>query len=215
MRDDRYSSPLHPAVLIAALSVLAACGRTPDVATSTAPGARRALASTTSTTHVQESDDESDHAEHTGALTPTRSAELGLHGPGRATSLTDELWSNPQAVAARFVLADTTYSASEDAGAVNARRAAYATPRLAADMAASSSGRARLEELRRRHASFVGQIEALSTSEDTTVAVVQLTVRVTLTTNDAPPERRVRFYQLTLGRDAATGHWLVARAEQS
>jgi hypothetical protein len=217
MRDDRYSSALHRAVLIAALSALAACGRTPHVATSSGPGARRApVASTTSTTHGQESDDESDHAEHTGALTPTRSAELGLHGPDPATSLTNELWSNPQAVATRFVLADTTYSASEDAGAVNARRAAYATPRLAADLAASSSGGARLEELRRRHASFVGQVEALSTSEDTgTVAVVQLTVGVTLTTNDAPPDRRVRFYQLTLGRDAATGHWLVARAEQS
>lgn len=196
MRDDRYSSALHQALLIAALSVLAACGRTPDVAMSTGPGARRApVASTTSTTHVQESDDESDHAEHTGALSPTRSAELGLHGGGRATSLTDELWSNAQAVAARFVLADTTYSASEDAGAVNSRRAAYATPRLAAELAASSSGGARLEELRRRHASFVSQVEALSTSDDTgTVAVVQLTVGVTLTTNDAPPDRRVRFH---------------------
>ncbi len=174
------------------------------------------MASTTSTTHVQQSEDEGDHAEHTGALTPIRSAELGLTGPGRASPLTDQLWSNPQAVAARFVLVDTTYSASEDASAVNARRAAYATPRLAADLATSSSGGARLEELRRRHASFVGQIEALSTSEDTgTVAVVQLTVRVTLTTNDAPPDRRVRFYRLTLGRDAATGRWLVARVEQS
>jgi hypothetical protein len=174
------------------------------------------MASTTSTTHVQQSEDEGDHAEHTGALTPTRSAELGLTGPGRASPLTDQLWSNPQAVAARFVLVDTTYSASEDASAVNARRAAYATPRLAADLAASSSGGARLQELRRRQASFVGHIEALSTSENTgAVAVVHLTVRVTLTTNDAPPDPRVRFYQVTLGRDAAGGRWLVARAEQS
>ena len=174
------------------------------------------MASTTSTTHVRESEDESGHAQHTGALTPTRSAELGLHGPGRTTPLTDQLWGNPEAVAARFVLADTTYSASEDAGAVNASRAAYATPRLAADLAASSSGGARLEELRRRQASFVGHIEALSTSEDTgAVAVVHLTVRVTLTTNDAAPDPRVRFYQVTLGRDAAGGRWLVARAEQS
>jgi len=172
-------------------------------------------AATTSTTHLQESDDESDHAGDTGELTPTRAAELGLTGPGRPTPLTDQLWSNPQAVAARFVLVDTTYSASEDAAVVNARRAAYATPRLAADLAASSSGGARLEELRRRQAAFVGQIEAVSTSEETgTVAVVRITARVTLTTNDARPDPRVRFYQLTLGRDG-TGRWLVARAEQS
>lgn len=57
---------------------------------------------------------------------------------------------------------------------------------------------------------------SLSTSENTgTVAVVQLTARVTLSTNDAPPEARVRFYQLTMGRDAGTGRWLVARPEQS
>jgi hypothetical protein len=174
------------------------------------------MVSMTPTTQPHESDDESDHAEHTGELTPARSAELGLEGPGQATPLTERLWSDPQAVAARFVLVDTTYSASEDAAAVNARRSAYAAPRLAADLAASSSGGARLEELRRRQASFVGHIEALSTSENTgTVAVVQLTVRMTLSTNDAPPEARVRFYQLTMGRDAGTGRWLVARAEQS
>ena len=123
---------------------------------------------------------------------------------------------NPEAVAARFVLVDTTYSASEDAAAVNARRAAFATPRLAADLARSSSGGARLADLRRRQASFVGQIEAVRTREHTgAVAVVELTVRVTLTTNDAPPELRVRFHRLTLGRGAGTGRWLVARAEQS
>ena len=76
--------------------------------------------------------------------------------------------------------------------------------------------RARLEELRRRQASFVGHIEALSTRDDSgSVAIVHLTVRVTLTTNDAPPDPRVRFYQVRLGRDAAGGRWLVARAEQS
>jgi hypothetical protein len=174
------------------------------------------VASTTSTTHLQESDDESNHAEHTGELTPAGSAELGLQGPGRATPLTEQLWSNPQAVAARFVLTDTTYSASEDAAAVNARRAAYATHRLAADLATSSSGGARLVDLRRRQASFVGQIEAVRTREHTgAVAVVELTVRVTFTTNDAPPEPGIRFYRLTLGREAGTGRWLVARAEQS
>ena len=199
-----------------ALCLLTACGRG-SVATSLHSESRTdRVATTTSTSHLQESDDESDHAEHTGELTPARSAELGLHGPGRAIPLTDERWSNPQAVAGRFVLVDTTYSASEDAAAVNARRAAYATPRLAADLATSSSGGTRLEDLRLRQAIFVGEIEAVSTREHTgAVAVVQLTVRVTLTTNDAPPEPRVRFYQLTLGREAGIGRWLVARAEQS
>ena len=217
MRHFRFSPTLHQTLVIAALCLLAACGRGSDVATSTGPGSRTVpMASTTATTQPHESDDESDHAEHTGELTPARSAELGLEGRGQATPLTERLWSDPQAVAARFVLVDTTYSASEDAAAVNARRSAYATPRLAADLAASSSGGARLEELRRRQASFVGQIEALSTSENTgTVAVVQLTVRMTLSTNDAPPDPRVRFYQLTMGRDAGTGRWLVARAWQS
>ena len=200
-----------------ALWLLTACGRGSDVTTSlhSERGTAR-VATTTSSSYLQESDDESDHAEHTGELTPARSAELGLERPGQATPLTERLWSDPQAVAARFVLVDTTYSASEDAAAVNARRFAYATPRLAADLAASSSGGARLEELRRRQGSFVGHIEALSTSENTgTVAVVQLTVRITLSTNDAPPNARVRFYQLTMGRDAGTGRWLVASAEQS
>ena len=187
------------------------------MATSTGPGSPTVpMVSTTPTTQPHESDDESDHAEHTGELTPARSAELGLQGPGRATLLTEQLWSNPEAVAARFVLVDTTYSASEDAAAVNARRAAYATPRLAADLARSSSGGARLADLRRRQASFVGQIEAVRTREHTgAVAVVELTVRVTLTPNDAPPELRVRFHRLTLGREPGTGRWLVARAEQS
>lgn len=216
MRVHR-SSTLRRALAIAALCWVAACGREPDAATSTRPGSGTAPAtSTTSTTHLQESDHEIDHAEHTGELTPARSAELGLQGPGQATPLTDPLWSDPQAVAVRFVMADTTYLASEDAAAVNARRAAYATPRLAADLAASSSGGARLEDLRRRQASFVGQIEAVSTSKNTgTVAVIQLTVRVTMSTNDSPPDPRVRFYQLTMGRDAASGRWLLARAEQS
>lgn len=217
MRDHRPSPTLCRLLTVGALCALAACGRGSDTATSTRPGGRPAPTdSTTSTSHLLQSADESDHAEHTGELTPRRAAELGLQGPGQATPLTDQLWSDPQAVAARFVLVDTTYSASEDAAAVNARRAAYATPRLAGDLGASFSGGARLEDLRRRQGSFVGRIEALSTSEDTgAVAVVQLTVAVTLTTSDAPPDRRVRFYRLTLGRDAGGGRWLVARAEQS
>ncbi len=44
-------------------------------------------------------------------------------------------------------------------------------------------------------------------------AVIQITAAVTLTTSDQPPDRRVRFYRITLGRE--TGRWLVARAEQS
>ena len=163
MRDHRSSHAPLWVRAIGALWLLTACGRG-SVPTSLHSESRTArVATTTSTSHLQESDDESDHAEHTGELTPARSAALGLQGPGRATPLTEQLWSDAQAVAARFVLVDTTYSASEDAAAVNARRSAYATPRLTADLTTSSSGGARLEDLRRRQGTFVGQIEALRT----------------------------------------------------
>lgn len=148
-------------------------------------------------------------------MTPARSIELGLTGTG-ATLPTPALWSDPQAVAARFVLADSTYAASEDPVAVNARRAAFTTPPLTADLAASSSGGIRLEGLRRRQATFAGAIEAITTVAATDFAsVVELTVRITLTTNDRTPESRLRFYRLTLGRNIVGGRWLVVRAEQS
>lgn len=214
--SDRRFSRTHPlAPVLAALCLLTACGRGSDVVTPPPPDIHGPAASTASVAHP-ETDDESDHGEHAGKLTAARSAELGLHGTGQTTPLTDQQWSDPEAVAARFVLVDTTYSASEDPSVVNARRTAYASPRWAADVATASSGWARLEELRRRQARFVGKVEAVSTSEDNGVlAVIDLTAAVTLITNDAPPDRRVRFYQVILGLDAPTGRWLVARAQQS
>ncbi len=161
--------------------------------------------------------DEADHHEDIGQLSPARRAQLGLAGSaGSVPVLSAQQWSDPHAVASRFVLADTTYTAAEEPAAVNARRAAYATPRLAADLSTSSSGGARLDELRRRQARFAGEVLAITTSQDDgRLAVVQLGAAVTISTNDAGPDRRVRFYQLTLGRDSADGRWLVARVEQS
>jgi len=158
-----------------------------------------------------------DHGEDDdGTLSAPRRAELGLPGPGTSQALSPRQWTDPQAVAARFVLADTTYTAAEDPATVNARRAAYATARLAADLATSSSGAARLDELRRRQARFTGEVLSITTSQDNgELAVVHLSVAVVMTSSDQPPDRRVRFYELTLGRELPGGRWLVARAEQS
>ena len=86
MHDYRFSPTLHQALVIAALCLLTACRGGSVVATSTGPGSRSVpMVSTTPTTQPHESDDESDHAEHTGELAPARSAELGLEGPGQVT----------------------------------------------------------------------------------------------------------------------------------
>ena len=135
---------------------------------------------------------------------------------GTIPGLSAQQWSDAEAVASRFVLADTTYAATEDPAAVDARRTAYTTPRLATDLATSSSGGARLEELRQDQARFTGEVLTIATSQNTEqLAVVQITAAVTMTTADRPPERQVRFYQLTLSRDSPTGGWSVARVEQS
>ena len=181
---------------------------------SPAPGPGAAGAASSSSTTV--SDDHGEHDEH-GRLSSARRVELGLTAPaGTIPSLSGELWSDPEAVACRFVLADTTYAAAEDPATVNVRRAAYASPRLASDLATSSSGGARLEELRRRQARFAGEVLTIVTNENSGhLAVIEITAAVTTTRADRPPERRVRFYRLTLGRDSPTGRWLVARVEQS
>ena len=194
---------------------LGACGS--RSATTARPGG---LAGGTVTTHALSTSSTvtNDHGdENSGRLTPAQRAELGLSGPGTSIQApTPQQWADPQAVAARFVLADTSYSAAEDPVAVNARRAAYVTPRLAADLATSSSGAARLEELRRRQASFTGEVLSITTHQaNGDVTVVRLSVAVVLTSSDQPPDRRVRFYQLTLWRELSVGQWLVARAEQS
>lgn len=209
----------------AALCLLfAACGRT---ATTAGPGptlppgpSTTTLASapgpSAATSTTGPSDDAATH-DDAGALSPARRTQLGITGPGAGLApLSARQWSDPQAVAARFVLADTTYAAAEEPAAVNARRAAYATTRLAADLSTSSSGAARLEELRRRQARFTGEVLSIITASDTgQVAVVELSAAVTMTTADGPLDRRVRFYRLTMGRDGPGSQWLVARAEQS
>lgn len=162
------------------------------------------------------SEDDEDH-ERLIALTPARRSQLGLDTPsGTVPGLSAQQWSDPEAVASRFVLADTTYAAVEDPIAVNARRGAYATPRLVADLATSSSGGARLDELRHGQARFVGEVLTIGTDHhDGDLAVVHIRAAVTTTRSDEPSVRRVRFYQLTLRRDLLEGRWLVAGVEQS
>ena len=204
-----------------AISLLAVgCGgratSTSAVPTTRSPASAPGGAGAASSSSTTVSDDHGEHDEH-GRLSPARRVELNLTAPaGTIPSLSGEMWSDAEAVASRFVLSDTTYAAGEDPAAVNARRASYASPRLASDLAASSSGGARLEELRRRQARFAGEVLTVVTSQNSgQLAVVEITAAVTTTTADGPPERRVRFYRLTLGRDSPTGRWLVARVEQS
>lgn len=138
---------------------------------------------------------------------------LGL-AASSPSPLTPQLWADPVAVACRFVLADTTYAATEDPAAVAARRAAFATERLAEDLAASSSGAARLAELRRVDTRYAGELLTASQPPGSPdVAVVDVGVVVVVTRADRPPEPQARSYRLTLARDA--GRWLVARVEQS
>ncbi len=202
-------------VVVAAYG-LGACGhgRIPSASQSVPPGAPADSAAATTTTTAGVADDASDYDDG-GLLTPTRRAQLGLRGERGAGALTPEQWSDPQTVAAQWVLAETTYAAAEDPLAVTARRATYAIPRLAADLATSSSGGARLEELRQRQARYAGEVLAVSTiRSDVGFVVVQIRAAVTLTTSDQPPDRRTRFYQISLGREAG-GRWLVARAQQT
>ena len=152
-----------------------------------------------------------------GRLGPQRRVELRLPMPGATPGVpTPAQWSDPEAVAALYVLADTTFSAADDPAALAARRSAFATPRLAADLASSSSGGARQSELRRRRARLSGDVLAITTvdrAED--LAVVEVTVASTTTTDDATPDRRVRFYRLTLAWDPSADRWLVAGVAQS
>ena len=207
---------LRSVLVVVVACGLGACGdgRLPSASRAVPPARPTDGASATTSTTAGPADDADEHGDG-GLLTPARRGQLGLTGAGGAGALTPQQWSDPQAVAAHWVLADTTYAAAEEPAAVNSRRAAYATPRLVADLATSSSGGARLEELRRRQARYAGEVLAVTTNQSSIdVAVVQVRAAVTLRTSDQPPDRRARFYQVTLGREPG-GRWLVARAEQS
>ena len=133
-------------------TALVGCGRT---TVGTPPRAAVAAPATTTTAASRDHDDD-DTARP--ALDERRRGELGLPPfgvpPASWAPLTPAQWADPEAVAARYVLVDTTYATAEDPGGVAARRAEYATARLAADLTTSSSGGARLEELRRRHTAY-------------------------------------------------------------
>jgi hypothetical protein len=161
--------------------------------------------------------------DHTGeriGLAPARRAELGLLPMGQATgdlpALSAGQWADPEAVAARFVVVDSSYSAAEDPAEVAIRRATYTTTRLADDLGLSSSGGARLELLRQRRVVFVGEVLSIATAaRSADVTVVEVAARLTTTSADQGPAQQVRFYRLTLGWQPTDRHWLVARVEQS
>ena len=156
----------------------------------------------------------------TRPLDAARRADLGLpplgQSPGPLPPLTEAQWSRPEPVAVRYVLVDTNYSAADDPGAVMARRATYASERLRSDLAASSSGAARLEEQRRQGLSFRGEVLGVATTLQGDRATVTLTVRRSTVAGEvptAPP--RIGFHLLTLIRNSSDGHWLVAHVALS
>lgn len=157
----------------------------------------------------------------TEGLTAQSRTRLGLPERGQSAAqlqpLRTEQWADPEAVAVRFVLADSNYATSEDPATVSARRLVYATERLRADLAESSSGAAGRAELQDQGVVSEGEVLGVATtarSDDT--AVVTVSVRRSMTANGAPfAMPRVGFYRLTLAPDQPSGRWLVARVELS
>lgn len=162
-----------------------------------------------------------DGADVAGPLTAERRAALGLPPAGQAPQefppLSAQQWADPEAVAARFVLSITNYTAAEDPQGVNARTAVYASERLRRELATSSSGTAGLEDLRRVQAVFRGEVLAIVTEARSDAgAVVNLTVRVTsslVAMPSSPP--RVAFFRLTLSPEPGGSRWLVVGVERS
>lgn len=110
----------------------------------------------------------------------------------------------------RYVMVDTNYSAGEDPATVMARRATYASERLRADLASSSSGAAHLEEQRRQGLVFRGEVLGIATVVEGDRATVTLTVRrSTLAAEGLTAAPRIGFHQLRLVRNPSDGHWLV------
>lgn len=213
---------LRRSLALLALLGLVACGgpgagRTPTSSRSAGPPAssRSDHPEVTSTTITAATDDQAH--DQPGRLTPQRRARLGIDaGPGGAAPLTAQQWADPEAVACRFVLADTTYSAEEDPRTVAARRAAFTTERLAEDLATSSSGGGRLAALRERRVSYAGELLTVAARSEQagSVTVVDVGAAMVTASSDRPAERRLRFYRLTMTQ-GDDGRWLVARVEQS
>ena len=153
-------------------------------------------------------------------LGPERRAALGLPlaqaPPGSLPPLSEAQWADPEAVAARFVVVDTTYAATEHPETVNARRNIYVTASVAARLSASSSGEARLEHLRRQGAVFFGEIlrverEAAPPGAAAITVAVRQSLLVGGVAQGAP---RIGFYHLSLVGGPG-GYWAVADVERS
>lgn len=156
-----------------------------------------------------------DPPQATRPLDAARRRVLGLPFAGEVRfpmpPLTAIQWADPEAVAARYVLVDTNYPSSADPAALSARRGAYATERLRADLATSSSGAAGLEGFRRQGAVFTGDVLGLATdsASSTTTTVTAVARRATLVDGHPVATPRIAFYRLTLVHDPANARWLV------
>ena len=119
-------------------------------------------------------------------------------------------------VAARFVLVETNHPAAEDPAELWARKAAYASPRFAEDLRASSGGAAGRAELATQGAVFQGEVLGLATvsRDDDTTAVVDCSIRRSTAVPGGAPRSRVAFYRLTLVRHD-DGRWLVVDVQIS
>jgi len=131
--------------------------------------------------------------------------------PGPLPPLNGTQWKDAEAVAARYVVVDTNYPASEDPAVLAARRGAYAGERLRADLASSSSGAVGLDDLRRQGAVFSGDVLGLATdsASPTTTTVTVVVRRTTLVDGHPVVPPRIVFYRLNLVRDTTNGRWLV------
>lgn len=169
----------------------------------------------TATTHLQEVEPAQPRL-----LDPERRAALGLPPRGQRLAtlppLTEVQWARPEVVAARYVLIDTNYSSDEDPVTVAARRADYAGGRLAAELTSTSSAAVGLEAQRHQGVVFEGEVLALDAFVEGDRATVLVAVRRTRRAGGAAREApRIGFHQLTLVRDAESGHWLVVDVELS
>lgn len=212
--------------LFVATLVAAGCGR-PSVqgppASPTTTSSSTTEPTTTAELSSSEQGEDHDHAQADGvrALTPERREALGLpsaiHPPEVLPALIEVQWGDPEAVAARYVLVDTNLSAADDPSAVNARRAEYAADRLQADLVASSSASAGIDDLRRQGAELHGEILGLTTSErsDDSAAVTLMVRRTVTVDGQLTGAARVGFYRITLVRISSEGRWLVVRVELS
>ena len=135
-------------------------------------------------------------------------------GPDALPALTPAQATDPEAVAARFLVTYATFDANEDPAAHHARLAEFTTAALADELRRNSSASAALDDLRARNVEFAGEVVEISVSErsqsrTTVAAVVEHTTAVG---GVVDPEFRLVPYTVTLV--ASERGWTVAGFSQ-